>query len=368
MRKERRNEFDLIRAVSTIAIVLFHYSFAFVQYLVGGKFIFFMTHANGTWGALFVSLFFMLSGASLYYNWENRLDTFTGKGGVLDFYKRRWLAIFPIFFVAWFIGYILQVIYLGGLWNWGGESKKLLLTFFGMDGYFLYRGLNYYTVGEWFLGAIIMLYILYPLLQLCFKKIPVISTAIIVLLFSLNLCRRSIPAFAPYNAWVVISDNINIITCLMSFWIGLLLIKADRRIIRKETAIPAFILACVIIAVPLPVSTLILSPALAVCFYIVLSFISVTLDGYRGKINLNVYDGIVGFFSKYSFAIFLVHHVAVQRWMEIFTGREFTYFLSIVYFLLNLAGISCIAVIITKLTDAIVALISKALSRIFHAA
>ena len=359
MKKERRNEFDLIRAVSTVWIVLFHYSYTFVQYGVGGNHIYVMMHANGTWGALFVSLFFMLSGASLYYNWNDRMTFFKGKGGVLDFYKKRWLAIFPMFFIAWFVFYLMYVISFDWMWGWGGAYSKLLLTFFGVDGYFMYRGMNYYTVGEWFLGAIIMLYVLYPLLQWCMKKIPWISTAVIVLLFGLNVARRMIPAFAAYNAWVVISDNINIITCLMSFWTGMLLVRADRRLARKAFVIPAVIVGIIIMLIPLPVSTLILSPVLAVCFYIVLLSISVSLDGHRDRWKLSAYDKVVGFFSRYSFAIFLVHHVVVQKMMAVFTGKEFTYILSILYFLVCLAVISLLAFLLSKATDFIVGIFSK---------
>ncbi|MBO5551169.1 MAG: acyltransferase [Lachnospiraceae bacterium] len=364
MTRERRNEFDLIRAVSTVWIVLFHYSFAFVQYSVGGEHIYVMSHANGTWGALFVALFFMLSGASLYYNWGGRLTSLKGKGGVLDFYKKRWLAIFPMFYIAWFICYIKNVIEFDRLWNWGGDVRLLLYTFFGMDGYFMYRGINYYTVGEWFLGAIIMLYILYPLLQWCIKKTPYIATLVITLLFSLNVGRRLIPALAAYNARVMISDNINLITCLMSFWIGMLLIKADREPVKKRYAIPAFIIGVLIMLIPMPVSTLILTPILSVCFYIVLSFISVSLDKLRGRRSLRVYDGIVGFFSRYSFAIFLVHHVTVQDMMELYAGRELNYPMSILYFLLCLALISLLAVALTKLTNLIVTGISGLLKKL----
>ncbi|MBQ9361476.1 MAG: acyltransferase [Lachnospiraceae bacterium] len=362
MKKERRNEFDLIRAVSTVWIVLFHYSYTFVQYGVGGEHIFVMKHANGTWGALFVSLFFMLSGASLYYNWGDRMTSFKGKGGVLDFYKKRWLAIFPMFFIAWFIFYLMYVIEFGWMWGWGGPRYRLLLTFFGVDGYFMYRGMNYYTVGEWFLGAIIILYVLYPILQWCMKKIPWKSTTVIVLLFGLNVARRMIPAFAVYNAWVIISDNINIITCLMSFWTGMLLIRADRRLAGKAFVIPALIAGIIIMVIPLPVSTLILSPILAVCFYIVLLSISVWLDGHRDRWKLKAYDKIVGFFSRYSFAIFLVHHVVVQRMMEIFMGREFTYAGSILYFLVNLALISVLAVLLSKIASLAVTAIKMSFS------
>jgi hypothetical protein len=313
-----------------------------------------MLYANGAWGALFVSLFFMLSGASLYYNWNDRLTSFTGKGGVLDFYKKRWLTIFPMFYIAWFVCYMMKVISFNRLWNWGGEYRKLLLTFFGVDGYFMYRDLNYYTVGEWFLGAIIILYVIYPILQWAMKKIPIPSTVVIVSLFGLNVARRQIPFMAKYNAWVVISDNINIITCLFSFWIGMLLVIGGRRIIRKATFIPAVIIAIVILIMPLPVSILILTPILAVCFYLILSFISVWIDSHRDRWNTKVYDCIVGFFSKYSFAIFLVHHVVVQMMMDLFAGGEMSFVASILYFLLNLAIISVLAVILSRITDFVV--------------
>lgn len=357
-RKERRNEFDLIRAVSTVWIVLFHYSYSFVQYAVGGRHIYLMMHANGTWGALYVSLFFMLSGASLYYNWQDRLTSFSGKGSVLEFYKKRWLAIFPLFYITWFLFYMMNVISFNWLWNWGGRYYKLILTFLGIDGYFMYKDMNYYTVGEWFLGAIIMLYILYPLLQWCMKKIPVISTVVIAGLFGLNTGRRLIPALAPYNAWVEISDNINLITCLFSFWIGMLLVSGGRRIINKASFAICFIAAVLIMAVPLPVSTLIVTPVLAVCYYVVLSFVSIWLDGKRGKWNLDIYDRITRFFSKYSFAIFLVHHNIIQKMMSLFIGKEFTYFFSIVYFLLILGIISIAAVVLSKLTDQLIKLVS----------
>lgn len=346
--KERRNEFDLMRALAALCIVLFHYSYAFVQYNVGGEHIDFMMHANGTWGALFVSLFFMLSGASLYYNWNGRMTSFSGKGGVLDFYKKRFLSIFPMFYIGWAVCYVITVISFNGIRNWGGPYRRLFLTLFGIDGYFLYRGLNYYLIGEWFLGAIIMLYVLYPLLQWCMKKIPVTATVILILLFALNTSRRYLPFMSKYNAWVLISDNINIITCLLSFWTGMLLGRMGRRMIKTYTAIPALVCALVIMIFPLPVSTLILSPLLAICFYIVLSAFSMMLDS-RMK-NRKVYDCTVGFLSRYSYPVFLVHHVTIQKMLTLFSGREMSYAASILYFFVTLAVICVLAFGLAKLT------------------
>ena len=355
--KERRNEFDLIRAVSTVAIVLFHYSYAFVQYDVGGNHVYFMLHSNGTWGAVFVSLFFMLSGASLYYNWNDRLKTLGGKGGVADFYKKRWLSIFPMFYIGWLACYLMYVISFEWLWNWGGPYSKLWLTFFGMDGYFLYRGLNYYTIGEWFLGAIIMLYLLYPLLQWAMNKNPVLFTMLVAALFGINTGRHSIPFLARYNSWVQISDNINIITCLLSFWTGMLLIRIGRKLTTRISAAVSLVLFIIITCIKLPVSTLILSPILAVCAYIMLSYISLILDNHMVK--RKTYDKVTGFISRYSYPVFLIHHVTIQKMLTIFTGREMSFFPSLLYFFVTLGVICLLAVILSEIASFILKLPSR---------
>jgi len=355
MKKARKNEFDLMRAVSMLVIVFFHYSYAFIQYGVGGDPVYFMLHANGTWGALFVSLFFMLSGSSLYYNWEDRLSGFSGKNGVLSFYLKRFMSIFPMFYVGWFICYLMNVYSFNFLYNWGGPYIKLLYTLFGMDGYFLYRGLNYYTIGEWFLGAIIMLYILYPLLQWGMKKHPVLFSTLILLLFSLNTGRRLIPFMAPYNSWVQISDNINIITCLMSFWIGMLLMRYNKSLMTGKASYLSFslslILSILILFVPLPAGTLILTPILSASIYILLTFLSSFLDGHLKK--RKAYDLVTGFFSRYSYPIFLIHHVVIQKMITLFTGKEVTFAFSILYFFVTLLVISLAALLLSKLTDLI---------------
>lgn len=181
------------------------------------------------------------------------------------------------------------------------------------------------------------------------KKIPVAATVIVVLLFALNTSRRYLPFMSGYNAWVQISDNISIITCLLSFWTGMLLGSFGRRIIKAYTALAGLVCALIIMIFPLPVSTLILSPLLAVCFYIVLSFLSMMLD--KKLKNRKIYDGTVGFYSKFSYPIFLVHHVTIQKMLTLFSGREMSYAGSIGYFFVTLAVISVLAFILSKLTD-----------------
>ena len=68
-RKKVIDQFDLIRAISCIGIVLFHFS---VEY---GRPRFFSDFGNGiTYGDIYVTVFFFISGALLFYNYREVTD------------------------------------------------------------------------------------------------------------------------------------------------------------------------------------------------------------------------------------------------------------------------------------------------------
>ena len=163
MKKHGEPSFNVIRAISAVAIVLFHYSYCFYEYAIQKSGPEFLSFINGDYGAVFVSDFFVLSGAALLYNHPH----FGSIKEILTFYKKRWLSLFPMFYIAWTIMYIINSLRVGN-WFWGGPRRNFLLSFIGMDGYFMHLGKNYYNLGEWFLGGIIFLYLLY--LLLCSKN------------------------------------------------------------------------------------------------------------------------------------------------------------------------------------------------------
>jgi surface polysaccharide O-acyltransferase-like enzyme len=99
----------------------------------------------------------MLSGYLLYYNHPsvNKLTSF---------YKKRWISIFPTFYIAYIFLY-LERIFQSGRFFWSGPTWKLFFSVIGIDGFIFYRQPDdYYLIGDWFLGAIIILYALYPLI------------------------------------------------------------------------------------------------------------------------------------------------------------------------------------------------------------
>ena len=187
MIKKREPNFDVIRAVSTVAIVLFHYSYTFYEFNISASGPEFLVFSNGDYGEVFVAVFFMLSGGVLLFNYPVLYDSDKRSTlkNVADYYVNRWLAIFPMFYLGWFVMYILQSVHYG-TWLWGGSAKNFILSFIGMDGYFLHWGSNYYSIGEWFIGGIIFMYLLYPELLFLWNHARAIVTLFISLTFTLS--------------------------------------------------------------------------------------------------------------------------------------------------------------------------------------
>ena len=109
-----------------------------------------------------MTTFFCISGAVLNYNYSKILS-FKG------FYFKRWKSIFPSYYICFSYFYLRNVFDTRKL-LYNDHWKTLFLTLVGLDGYLYYRIKSYYLVGEWFLGAIIIIYTLYPLLSWTIKK------------------------------------------------------------------------------------------------------------------------------------------------------------------------------------------------------
>ena len=166
------------RACCSLGIIINHY-FAHSN----GNFKFLYNTANSSFGFMFVTTFFCISGAVLYYNYPKIKS-------IKKFYYKRWKSIFPSFYICFLIFYIKNVIYFRKLF-YNGHWSKLFISIIGLDGYLKFRIKTYYLIGEWFLGAIIIFYIIYPLLSIIIAKKKVFFHIFIVsfyiLIFSESL-------------------------------------------------------------------------------------------------------------------------------------------------------------------------------------
>ena len=295
MKKQKIFYLDFIRVVSMFVIVTYHFYAHFAENNITGTVIPF---ANGKWGIIGVALFFMISGASLMYNYGEQID-------VKKYFIKRFLGIFPMYWLAYAILFIYLFYQSKGVPT-AAPLYRLIFTVFGMDGYLSCYTETIYLIGEWFLGCIILLYILFPFLRAAVKKYPVTTFVVATILnFALLLFYR--------QGTMPISRNI--IISAYSFLLGMYVVKIKR--ISWWHAVIAFVLAIIFYKLPTNGNMLVLSTRMvAYLLYIVLAYIG-------QKINNITLQTVIAIVAKYSYAVFLVHHYLIMKILSTFQGRAF---------------------------------------------
>lgn len=130
---------DFLFGLSIFFVVFHHLTINFTDGYLGKTYTYF--HYMGAVG---VDIFLFLSAIGLYYSYSKNEDT-------IVFYKRRFLRIFPAFFIIvipWFFYYDIM-------------KKGDYAWFFG---HITSIGYWFKGSGDWFISAILLLYLLYPLL------------------------------------------------------------------------------------------------------------------------------------------------------------------------------------------------------------
>lgn len=287
--RERVDYFDFVRCIAIVIVVCFHCACSY-----NGHYNIFYSFANGGWGSLGVTMFFILSGVGLSYNYPEIPN-------LNKYFFKRWKSIFPMFYIAWLPVYI-RISIIKDNFFWGGNPLLLILTFFGLDGYFLYLHSNYYIWGEWFLGAIIIIYCLFPLLNVLYKKYFILTSILLLMLYVFNLLT-DVFKINPFT---------NPITCVASFWIGMIIVN-HKEILTQQYLNYILIIICLsIILEKISLNTIVSVNLLGISLFI-LSM------NYSKIVITNIFiRKVVTIINKYSYPIYLVHHVIIYRLVRLF--------------------------------------------------
>lgn len=325
MENKRKGYLDVVRCCSAVIIVMFHFSCLLEDFGYEGYSNFFLEYANGRWGRIGVLLFFLLSGAGLILG---NKEHFEAKA----FFKKRWMKLFPLFFLCYIPLYFVDAILIHKEFLYAGSPVKFLLTFVGMDGYLSEWIPNYYIIGEWFLGALIIIYVLFPLLRRLFlSKGRLWITAGLAVLVVLNdiFCFPYIPG----REWIVLD--------IAAFWCGMLFIEYEVKLKNKLCVITAGITALVLWLVKLPAGW----DSDTVSLVFSLSLFLTALNCF-GRAN----SRIVKFIGDYSYAIFLVHHVIMAFFFTVF-AKYITPYTVLPVMILLFVIILCTAYVAAKINQ-----------------
>ncbi|WP_252247656.1 acyltransferase [Clostridium sp. ZS6] len=301
MKKQRIFYFDFIRTISVIFIIIFHFNCSIGAHSIymGNKPIIFYSYVNGNLGQIGVSLFFILSGASLMYTYK---DKFT----IGEFTKKRLISLYPMFYIAYICVFLFYFYKYFSLNPFGVAREKwsFILTIFGIDGYLSGIIPDYYILGEWFLGGIILMYVLFPLLRkLILNTKPIISIILLLLEYILVVQLYNINFPIEYC----------ILTRLLEFAFGMYLIKYCEKIKMYQVLISLAILL-LLICKYIEINQMYKVTIMGISLFVVLSFIGQHISYKFSK----PFECI----SKYSYAIFLIHHVIIEQICSRFDGHN----------------------------------------------
>lgn len=173
---------DVIRVTGLIFILLQHmigtYLLPAAIQNISIDYVPFLFYIN--YGRIGVWLFVFASGCSLALN-DNRFSSFSD---IKDFYKKRFIRIYPPYWAALLFSLLF--------FNWVIPTltiEDLIRWFSGFQAFFAMTASDWgkINITYWFIGLIVSLYLLYPLLHYAIKKHPNMS---LLSFFFISLASR----------------------------------------------------------------------------------------------------------------------------------------------------------------------------------
>ena len=299
---------------------------------------------NMNLGMIACGLFVLISGATISLSKREE--------GLISFYKRRLTRVLIPFYISYIIYFIIRVITFKTIHMFGGIAKwRFIYTIIGMDEYLNANGIQTFSlgIGEWFLGCIILCYLLYPLLKKAHKKSPIITFIVITIYFAFINIR--------YNSFnFVIPSHMNFFCQIYNFYLGMVLI--DEKILSKLKKQLCFITVPVIlffffynIYIPIPdnFKTTIVIVCIFLTFYLFENAIA----------NVSFFRWFVPYFNKISLEIFLVHHFVIYQVDYLLGYRKVTGIETLLIVLFDLVVIIIFAILVEKLSEWVYRLMDK---------
>lgn len=288
--KEHLFYIDVIKVLASLMIIMIHLNANAVFRDVNAPLLLNLNYFRVYLGDLGVSLFIIISGLTLSLT---KRENFSIK----KFLKKRFLAIYPSFWITYIFVAIITIFVFNKVIG-DGHYWKMILTFIGLDGFFLYKMTNFYLVGEWYTGYMIITYLFFPFLFLYGLKKPLtIFFGLLVFTVVLHL---------NYNSLFKMLENCNPLMRLIDFYFGMMMTLYISRKPKLKKILRIF-------SIMYMLYYRYFSKVLPYEFHMTITGISLflILEFIITELKISKIDKVSKFFnylSKYTFLAFLIHH------------------------------------------------------------
>ncbi len=292
---KRVRYFDLLRVVCFCMIIWYH---MLVELCNDGMLALedvspWFANANIHIGTLSVAVFFMLSGASLTISTRGQIH-------YKQFYVKRGLRLLVPFYFVNICCFIIRMIQVKSfsLLITGTAPWKIFLGITGIDAWLGLYGVSSFSqgIGEWFLGCLVILYAVFPLLRKLMNKNETVFLAVVASIYIVMIYH--------YLSPVPVHQNILVKGCEFVFgmYLGKYWEKLDKKIL--IVSLPA-VMFCFTSSTPLVINDGLKITISALVFFVTFSFAENILQK-----STCVYP-VIRFLSGCSYELFLVHHIVI---------------------------------------------------------
>jgi len=209
-----------------------------------------------------------------------------------------------------------------------GDSHhwKLLLTIAGLDGFFLYKMQNYYLVGEWYTGYMLLTYLLFPFLLIGMRFNMAMTAIIVFAIFTV--------LYINYDKFFDVYINCNPLMRLPDFMFGMIYSKYiynNKKSFYASGIVGALILVCLVTMLQkLPSQVYML--IFGCCIYSVLAMLFNLFK------NIKPITKITSHLAGLTFIAFLLHHQIIYFLFgkldySVMTNMESGYFFFVICFM-----------------------------------
>ncbi|MCF0128959.1 MAG: acyltransferase [Pseudobutyrivibrio sp.] len=307
--KKRLYGLDYLRIVAALIIYWYHFTI-FIGGVSLGNVINRLTYT----GNVVMTLFFIISGFALYYNYSDR--DYSELSVLKDFFKRRFVSIFPLYFISvllWFITsrHMLSITEVLVLIPLGLTMTPTAM--FGCNG-FSFGGYL------WFMSAMLFCYLAFPYLSMIITKMDNRSRVAMLSVLYVLLCSGSLTQQFTFGE--ATSAYGSQVFRMMEFATGMIICAfyKDDKIKLKRPDL-AFVISIIVtlsaryIAVVLNDVSVYISDFYLLPIYGVLIFCAASLD--EGSMLYKAAAARpVQYFSKLTFGIYIM-----QQWTFIFYNK-----------------------------------------------
>ena len=223
-----------------------------------------------------------------------------------------------MFWIA-YIACFLYLFYVNKGFSTSVPYWRFIFTAIGFDGYLATFTSTFYLLGEWFLGCIVLIYLVMPFLIKAVKKKPLLTFVISLVVYILLVLFYKLP----------LPISVVIFTRLPEVIFGMLFVAYIKKV-KVAYLLPSLAVLALNTVLAPHINDSFQTTYVGIATFLVLVFIS---QFFKFAVAENICSEI----GKYSYAIFLVHHQVISQITSKFNLDTLTRGNSYVLFLLCLS-------------------------------